>query len=322
MLTPAQSAHLSDDVVAAASDWFVRLSAETPTPAEYDAWLEWLNAQPSHRQAWERIERLGQQFQLLDAAAGLRTLNKVPSRRRRNVLKSLAFMLTAGGSALLAQQLPLRSWAAKERTAVGERRQITLSDGSVLILNTDSAANIVYNKQQRAIELHQGEIHITTRPDSHDPARPFMVITPVGRIVALGTQFSVYLSADSAQVSVGQHKVRLEPAQAPQHSVILPAGMSSTLTAHSTTTATPVPEQHDAWLDGMLYADNMRLDDLITSLARYKPGFLSCDPAIGGLRISGAYPLNDIDRALNAIERILPVRIERRTAYWIRVTVA
>uniref|UniRef100_A0A914YWC4 Uncharacterized protein n=1 Tax=Panagrolaimus superbus TaxID=310955 RepID=A0A914YWC4_9BILA len=63
----------------------------------------------------------------------------------------------------------------------------------------------------------------------------------------------------------------------------------------------------------------MRLDELIAALARYQPGFLSCDPAVGALRISGAYPLSDIERSLSAIERVLPVRTERRTAYWTRI---
>ena len=236
------------------------------------------------------------------------------------LLKSLAFTFIAGGSALLLPHMPLRSWIADERTAVGERRQIRLDDGSYLTLNTDSAANIIYNEQQRAIELLQGEIYIATQPDPHTPARPLTVISPAGRIVALGTQFSVFVCDERALVSVGQGQVRLEPTLTASRSMLVPAGMRSFMDSHTAATPSAMPEQQHAWLDGMLYADNMRLDELIATLSRYQRGFLSCDPAVGELRISGAYPLAEIDRTLNAIERILPVKTERRTAYWMRVT--
>ena len=51
------------------------------------------------------------------------------------------------------------------------------------------------------------------------------------------------------------------------------------------------PAMHeDAWLQGALYADNMRLDAFIAELGRYRRGRLACDPAVAGLRISGSFP--------------------------------
>lgn len=319
MLNPPDTGNLPEKVIATASEWFVRLSAEECTPADHQAWQAWLAASPLHQHAWKRIELLNQQFGQFDQAAGFHALSTPLFRRRRTVLKSFAFVLTAGASAALIQQFPLQVWTADQRTAVGQRRQTTLEDGSQLSLNTDSAVDISYNNQIREIKLRRGEIHIATHADPHLPARSLVVSTPAGRIVALGTQFSVYWSEDRAHIHVSQGSVRLEPALAANLTTIVPAGMSSTLDAHRASIPTAMPTQQHAWLDGMLYADNMRLDELIAALARYQPGFLSCDPAVGALRISGAYPLSDIERSLSAIKRVLPVRTERRTAYWTRI---
>jgi transmembrane sensor len=83
----------------------------------------------------------------------------------------------------------------------------------------------------------------------------------------------------------------------------------------------PVPVDGSAalWEQGMLLAKNMRLGDVIAELARQRPGVLQCDPAVADLRVSGAISLDDTDAGLELLAGTLPVRIERRTRYWVTV---
>ena len=74
-----------------------------------------------------------------------------------------------------------------------------------------------------------------------------------------------------------------------------------------------------AWTRGQLVAKRMPLGDLSAELARYRHGWLHCDPAIAQLEVSGVFQLDDIDRALSALSDSLPVRIERFTPLWTRV---
>ncbi|MGV2837118.1 iron dicitrate transport regulator FecR, partial [Pseudomonas shirazensis] len=54
-------------------------------------------------------------------------------------------------------------------------------------------------------------------------------------------------------------------------------------------------------------------------LGRYRHGWLRCDPSITALKVSGAFPLDDTDRALAALESGFDLRIERRSRYWVSV---
>jgi len=54
-------------------------------------------------------------------------------------------------------------------------------------------------------------------------------------------------------------------------------------------------------------------------LARYRRGVLRCDPAVADLRVSGAFPLADIDGSLRLLEKTLPVRISHVTPFWTTV---
>ncbi|WP_306402673.1 DUF4880 domain-containing protein, partial [Pseudomonas aeruginosa] len=92
---------LEIEVLEAAATWYVRFGAEPPNDGERQAWREWLEADPRHRRAWERIERLQGQWAVLPVETSLHTLAGVRARRRA-LLKTLALLACAAGSGWLA----------------------------------------------------------------------------------------------------------------------------------------------------------------------------------------------------------------------------
>jgi transmembrane sensor len=47
---------------------------------------------------------------------------------------------------------------------------------------------------------------------------------------------------------------------------------------------------------------------------------LRCDPAVGGLRVSGVFRLQDTDALLAVVAKTLDLRVVTRTAYWVTLT--
>ena len=78
-----------------------------------------------------------------------------------------------------------------------------------------------------------------------------------------------------------------------------------------------VQSGRQSWADGVLVADNLRLDAFVAELARYRQGYLGCDPRVAGLRVVGAYPLADTDRVLDVLADTLALRINRRLPWWV-----
>ena len=81
----------------------------------------------------------------------------------------------------------------------------------------------------------------------------------------------------------------------------------------------PAREADAAWARGVLLAEDMRLADFTARLARYRSGFLRCDPAVAELRVTGVFPLRDTDRALHNLTLGVPVDIRYHTRYWVTV---
>ncbi len=298
-----------------AAQWYSRLACEDATPEDQLAWQAWLDAEPLHHWAWQQAERLQSRLRGMPGPLARHALG-LADRNRRAVLKTL--VLLAGTGALGwggSRAVHERAWLADRRSGIGERTDTLLADGSRLQLNSDSAVDIRYGPHQRLLVLRRGELLLTTHPDPL--GRPLAVQTPAGLVQALGTRFSVRLADDGVTVAVFHSRVRIVPAQGSP--VLLEAGQQCRFDARGAGRVEPLAAGRDAWSKGLLVANDQRLDHFLAELSRHRPGLLRCDPSIAGLRISGTFALDDTDQALRALADSLPVRIERRTRYWVSV---
>lgn len=297
--------------------WHVRLRDTAAAGNARQDWEDWHGADPAHQRAWQRVQAVHAQLAFLPPALASKTLGTRNHRTRRNVLRSLAVGLGAGTTAWMGWQgLPWQEWQATHSTGTGERRDITLPDGSLLALDTTSAVDLDFNDRERLVRLLRGRVLIATESDSL--GRPFSVRTPHGRVLALGTRFMVSVDdAGRSHVQVEEHAVRLQPsAGEPQELAAGEQAWFSADAAQAPTTADPFAA---SWHQGGLVAVDIALGELIAALSRYRPGYLGCAPEVAHLKVSGAFPVDDTDRALAALVSRFPLQLRSHTRYWVRV---
>lgn len=300
-----------------AAAWHTRLRNHAASDEDHHAWLGWHAADPAHQRAWQKVQAVDAHLGRIPATLGQQALGERGHPPRRAVLRSLAVGVGAGTAALLSwHTLPWREWQATHRTAIGERRDITLPDGSLLVLDTGTAVDVDFGDRERLLHLHAGRIFVATQPDAQ--GRPFSVWTPPGRVLALGTRFSVQLQGDSrCQVSVQEKAVRLLPVAGTPRD--LRAGEHTRFTALAADPPVAADPFGTSWREGGLMAVDMPLGTLIDALARYRPGHLACAPEVAAMRVSGAFPVDDTDRALAALVSRFPLQLRSHTRYWVRV---
>lgn len=316
---------VDEGVAMQAAQWFFLIQSGEATSADRMRWTQWREADPSHEAAWQRAEQVSRKFGMLPGRLSMPTLGRTVRADRRAAVKTLALLLTAAPAGWLAWRAsPAREWLADHRTATGERRELRLPDGTRIQLNTATAVDLAYDTKLRLVRLRAGEILIDTAPDavaSSDPAyRPFVVETAQGRLKALGTRFVVRQHEDRrSHVAVLEGAVELRPDDARGLAVVLRAGEQAGFSASAIDAVTPVGPEADDWSRGVLRARNMRLQDFLAELGRYRPGVLRCDPAVADLRLSGVFQLNDTGPVLDSLPQALPVDVLYRTRYWVTV---
>lgn len=314
-----------------AAQWLVKLHDEHVSAADIAACARWRAAHPEHERAWQRAEAIGGKLAGLPGGVALQSLGRSNRVERRAVLKTILLLMSVPVGYASYRTLPWQQWSADLRTAAGERRTVTLADGSKLILNTSTAVDVRFDSEQRLLHLHAGEIFIETAraPLSKElqagTNRPFIVRTAQGNVRALGTRFVVSAAdthpqlAPSTNVTVLEHAVEIRPAVAVERTRIIEAGQQIRFTGTTIDAPQPADRYATAWVDGRLIVNAMRLDDFLAQLGRYRSGLLRCDPDVAALRITGAFQLDNTDGILNALPDTLPVAVLFRSRYWVTV---
>jgi transmembrane sensor len=292
-----------------AAEWLVLWSERELSEHERAEWEHWKASSPERGQAWARAQMLQSRMGGLPRSLAMAALDRPNSPERRAAMIKLAMLMAVMPAGWGAWALSRRQqWTADYRSAVGERRELTLADGSQIILNTDTAIDVLFDSVQRLIRLRAGEIMVRTAVDPS--SRPFLVITANGSMQALGTKFSVREGESRTHLVVLEGAVKVMLADNRQaQPMVINAGERTDFSAHRFAEVTLADRDAGAWTQGMLMVDKMRLADFAAELARYRRGFVRCDPAIAELRVSGVYPISETSLTLNMLVQTYGIKV-------------
>jgi transmembrane sensor len=283
-----------------AAEWAARRCSGL-TPQDQSALDRWLEADPRHVGAYAKAEAVLAQLDRVGAAAPdvLRMAVSSPSNgsvlRRRTVLVgsvAAGLAVTAGGGAWLMRLLGQESYS----TRVGETREIVLSDGSMVTLNTDSRILVHYSKTRREIQLLQGEALFDV---AKNKKRPFVVMAGDTQVRAVGTSFTVKLLAEQpVQVLVREGVVEIKRLQVPQAPPVRLVANTLALAppqAPISTEAVPrIQVTRDlAWREGRIAFDNETLANAAREFGRYSDIQIRVPPELESQTITGLFVSND-----------------------------
>lgn len=309
-------------VVRRASAWMARLWSGEASAADRAACDAWLAAHPDHLRAWRRLQVMDAKLAGVSEPASRSVLlesRPLASAARRKALRALGIAAAATASATLLWRESGR-WGvltADHRSAVGEIRDVTLADGTRVVLDSDSAIDVRFDGHERRVLLLAGEILVSTAVDAR--GRPFRVQSRQGMVQALGTRFTLRDAGPLAHLAVYEGAVDIYPGAATHAALRVRDGERTRFDQHHAEAPAKAREADAAWARGVLLAEDMRLADFTARLARYRSGFLRCDPAVAELRVTGVFPLRDTDRALHNLTLGVPVDIHYRSRYWVTV---
>ena len=302
----------SREVRAEAAAWLARLHAEDRDAADEAAFRTWLNADPSHAQAFEAVDRMWSDVGgLARLPADLRNaIGREPPARpvlaRRALLAGVGLFAVAGGSALF-----WRSASAKVyETDVGEQKHVALDDGSQLFLDARTRISVAFSDTERTVDLQYGRANFRVVPDSR---RPFIVEAAERRIVASRCNFDVRCEDGKVQVVLIHGEADVKPASAPL------AAQGEILRSGERLVASNDVERRDkpdltrvlAWQTGYEMFDKEELSQAVEEMNRYSTQKLQVDAGVASLKVSGVYRVGDNAAFARSLAKLLPLMVQQ-----------
>jgi len=309
-------------VRAEAAEWLLRLQAAPEEPALRREFETWLAGGKSRRRAWRSVQRVWTLSADLPAPAREReTVVAVPPRVRSKGWRVLGIGLAAVAALYFAPIVALQ-WMADYSTSVGELRDVTLEDGSIVHLDAGSAIAVNYGTERREVSLLAGRAFFEVVKSM---GRPFVVRTEDATVAVTGTAFDIRTAADGSTVAVlsGRVEVGLAADSGPARS--LTAGESLTVERRSRTVeqARIPPADVASWREGRLVVDGASLAAVVEELGRYHRGFILIrDPELAARRVTGVFDLRRPLEALDAIAGSQRGSITRITPYLVLLSSA
>jgi transmembrane sensor len=293
-----------------AAAWVARLNSGSVTGEDRQHFNAWVVQSPAHRQAFFAMRNHWQNL----GQAAQQSPTSIPQRT-----KSGKHWMMAAASVLLVVSLSLGyprlqdAVLADVMTTTGERKTLSLEDGSTLHLNTETAVAIDFNPQQRTIRLLHGEAEVIV---AHDPSRPLVIVSGHHESRALGTDFSVARIGETCTVTVFESIVQvsehnnviglLKPGEQLQISDDSPQAIKTAVNL----------KEANAWRDGKLAFTARPLHSVIAEINRYRPGHLFLlNNKAANRPVSGVFDIAKLDESLVVIADILELRPVQMNGY-------
>lgn len=289
--------------------WLARLDSGTADPSEFERWRD---ADPSHGAAFARVAATLQQVGSakthhpgLRLAAASRVTGG--GNRRRQIIAGFA----AAGALSLAAAWPVVA-SRSERTAVGARKTVTLSDGLRMELNTDSRVSWRLEDEMWRLQLAQGEIALSIT----EGARPCLLSGGAVKVIVTGGDLNVFLRGQSLDVTAvsGRSTLRFPgKASAPDSAPFFiedgQAALIGGKDVHMRTLTEGDKHFITGWRRGELVLDGQTLGVVVDEYNRYlTKKIVIADPQLSALRLGGRFTTRDPQEFLKAVGASFGIR--------------
>lgn len=308
---------------------FARLRSGDTSAAEQMELDAWLEASAEHRAEFDDVDFLWSRLDLVRADPTILALREqarkdLRQRRLGFVLRSAAavvggIVLIGGGIGWLAgtdkRPAPVAAPVVETyQTPIGKLATITLPDGSLAVLDTNSAIGFWRDGANRYARLTRGRAFFKV---AKDPQHPFIVTADGKSVRALGTEFDVYLKPEGLQVTLVEGRVRVEDhsgAGGPHARMDMNAGYQLTTASTGWRLDRADTAAERSWTSRRLVFREAPIEEIVAELNRYSDRKISIlDPELKKERVSAVVSSENVGGFLSALE-VMGLARSRSTA--------
>jgi transmembrane sensor len=199
---------------------------------------------------------------------------------------------------------------------------VALPDGAIMELDASTAASVDFSGGRRLVRLEAGAIvlKLADGADAVGGAPPLRIQTAQGAVLPRSGSVLVQCAEDRSQCVALTGQAGIVTVGGQQR--LLAEGEGAWFDAHRIDPVQAAQTHAAAWQEGRIEVHDEPLQRVVDALARYRPGWIRVSAAASRLRVSGLFPLDDTERALEALRHTQPITLRRFGAWLVMIDVA
>jgi ferric-dicitrate binding protein FerR (iron transport regulator) len=185
----------------------------------------------------------------------------------------------------------------------GKRAQITLSDSTVLWVNTGTTVvyPVTFAKEKREIYI-EGEVYASVRRDEN---RPFIIKTKQVEVQVTGTELNVTAYDEDAKTDVVLVEGKVNVKMPNNKPVIMQPHQCFSYMDDSYTLNQVDVDNYTYWRKGAILLKSEPIENILLRLARYYNVTMKLPASVSGISCSGKIELkDDLDEVLKILSEI------------------
>ena len=325
-----------------AATWIAKIDQGLSNESQKEL-SDWLDESPAHGEALVKYASMWDKFEILEPISSILPIDRYDvelsvnnniNQFQSNMVSSSSIRVCVKYACIASVFLPLVFvfWYLQQsdQTAnnltkqvisnqvnvevyaslIGEAKDVVLSDGSQMSLNTDTEVVVEFSASQRKVVIKRGEVFFNV---AKNPLRPFVVMTADTHVTAIGTAFNIEVDVTKGtEVLVTEGRVKVDhfvDFKQSSKSEIEEVFLSRGQKVHIQEQQVKVSDYVDAdsalaWRNGMIIFSGETLEQVVTEIDRYTPlSFKIVDKDIASIQVGGGFRAGDIQQLLFALEQ-------------------
>jgi transmembrane sensor len=342
-MTPDTQIQSRRQIADQAALWLLTVQSEVLAETQRAEFVDWLRASPLHIsemlwacqvqrhltefKGWRHIAPLDEseaanvvallESQVAAAPKGARRQRPRAHLRPRNRLVLAGAVAAACLVAVVGVLMFMSFDSPVLRTQLGERREMTLADGSVVDLAPGSELVVRYRSHERLFALNHGEalFHV-----AKSLSRPFIVQAARTRVRALGTVFNVESGDRGVSVTVVEGRVAVSQAPHAANSPAEPGEIALSLGADEQVSISPAgrataihkvkSEAEIGWASGQLVFENETVAEIARRFNLYNRTQIEVlGSDLAAQRISGMFRASDPESFVDFVRVVTGAKV-------------
>lgn len=295
-----------------AAHWFNLQRSGDMTVEDEHRFHEWLEQSDAHRDAYRLVDRawtiagtIAQDPEMLgEPESDPVQRGGATSWRRYLALAASLLLVVTVSWGVYQNGLPDFGGTQSQhfRTGIGQTTKVTLPEGSVVTLDSETEMRLRETPGERRVELVGGRAFFRVAPD---PSRPFIVNAGGKSVRAIGTAFEVRFEHGNMVVTLAEGKVRVEEGARGSGSGtdMVPGGQLAIGADHNWTLRRVDVAKETSWTEGRLIFMRDPLSEAVAEMNRYSTRKLVFkDGKIPERQVVGVFEAGDVDGFVKAME--------------------